>query len=57
VYLSFQNDVTVLLSRHLDRRVLETLGLEGVKDVVPFSVEQAKYLAHHRTHVFEKRKD
>jgi hypothetical protein len=54
-HVSFQNDGTVLISRYLDRTVLAAWGLEGVKKVTPFAVEQAKYLAHHRKHVFEKR--
>lgn len=56
-YLSFEDDGTILVSRQLDRKVLEAWGLAGVKKVTPFSVEQAQYLAHHRKHVFERRRD
>ena len=56
-YFSFEADGTVLVSKQLDRAVLEAWGLEAVRKVAPFSVEQAKYLAHHQKHVFKKRKD
>ena len=55
-YLSFEDDGTVLVSPHLDRTVLDAWGLDPTRKGTPFSVEQAKYLAHHRKHVFEKRK-
>ena len=56
-YLSFEEDGTVLVSKSLDRTVLEAWGLAGIKKVAPFSRKQAKYLAYHRKYVFEKRKD
>jgi len=56
-YLSFEDDGTVLVSRHLDRAMLDAWGLNPVREGTPFSVEQATYLAHHRKNVFKKRKD
>lgn len=55
-YLSFEDDGTVLTARYLDPAVLRAWRLDRVRKVAPFSVKQAKYLAHHRKHVFEKRK-
>ncbi len=54
-YLSFEDDGSVIVSKHLSRTVIMAWGLDGVDKVAPFSVEQAKFLAHHRKHVFKKR--
>lgn len=52
-YLSFEDDGTVLVSKHLDRAVLEAWGLDAVTNVAPFSTAQAKYLKYHRNVVFK----
>jgi hypothetical protein len=53
-YLAFEEDGTVLVSRQLDAGVRKAWGLEGVKQVSPFSAEQERYLEYHRRVVFRK---
>jgi len=55
-FISFEDDGTVLVSRHLDKAVLEAWGLETGKKTTgaQFPEEQAGYLAWHRRSVFEK---
>jgi len=52
-YLSFEDDGTVLVSKLLDRAVLEAWGLDAVTNVAPFSPAQAKYLKYHRNVVLK----
>lgn len=51
-YLSFEDDGTLLVSKDLDRGVLEAWGLRDLRKVARFSRKQATYMAYHRRQVF-----
>lgn len=53
-YISFSDDGTLLLSRWLNRVVLERWGIAQASQGRPFCAEQGVYLAWHREHVFEQ---
>ncbi len=53
-YISFADDGTLLISRHLNPRVLNVWNLETSAKIEAFRPEQRVYLDHHRREVFEK---
>jgi putative restriction endonuclease len=53
-YVSFADDGALLVSRHLNPRVLKVWNLETPAKVEPFRAEQCVYLDYHRREVFEK---
>src|SRR5882672_3051352 len=53
-YVSFADDGTLLISRHLNPRVLKVWNLEAPAKVEAFRAEQCGYLDYHRREVFEK---
>jgi putative restriction endonuclease len=53
-YISFSDNGDLLLSKHLNRAVLESWGISSPRNVGSFSEEQRRYLEYHRANVFEK---
>lgn len=54
-WISFEDDGTLKVARHLDRAVLEQWGLSASANAGAFSKEQRRYLKYHRERVFERR--
>jgi putative restriction endonuclease len=53
-YVSFSDSGDLLVSKELNRAVLESWGIALPRNVGPFSQEQCRYLEYHRSHVFGK---
>lgn len=53
-YVSFADFGDLLVSKELNKAVLESWGIALPRNVGRFSQEQCRYLEYHRTHVFEK---
>jgi putative restriction endonuclease len=53
-HISFSDNGDLLLSKDLNRAVLESWGIALPRNVGSFTQEQRRYLEYHRTHVFEK---
>jgi len=53
-YVSFSDFGDLLVSKELNKAVLESWGIALPRNVGRFSQEQCRYLEYHRTHVFGK---
>jgi putative restriction endonuclease len=53
-HISFADDGSLLISRHLNPYVRSAWGLQQPVPPRPFSAEQRTYLDYHRRHLFEK---
>jgi hypothetical protein len=53
-HISFANDGTLLVSRHVNPYVRSAWGLERAMAPRPFGPAQCSYLAYHRQQIFEK---
>ncbi|MGH8265381.1 MAG: HNH endonuclease, partial [Steroidobacteraceae bacterium] len=53
-YITFTDNGEVLVSRHLNPRVLTVWHLSPAPRIEPFRAEQCVFLAYHRREVFEK---
>ena len=53
-YVSFSDSGDLLVSKELNKAVLESWGISLPRNVGPFREEQRRYLEYHRVYVFEK---
>jgi putative restriction endonuclease len=53
-HISFADDGTLLISRHLNPYVRKAWGLERPVPAHPFTLEQRSHLGYHRQQIFEK---
>jgi hypothetical protein len=53
-FISFSADGSLLISSHLDQKVLEQWGVSAETNVGKFNTEQAKFLEYHATLIFRK---
>ncbi len=55
-HISFADDGTLLVSRHLKPALLDQWALRVPFNAGAFSAAQRRYIAYHREHVFEKKR-
>jgi len=54
-YISFTASGALMVSKRLNPEIIERWGLDVARNVGTFSAQQRRYLAYHRTKVFEKK--
>jgi hypothetical protein len=52
--ISFTDSGALMISHHLDRRILQARGIPLELNVCVFSNEQAHFLEYHRANVFRE---